>query len=131
MLRRHGVRETANRLIVLKALASEKMPVSLTELESSIDSIDKSGIFRTLSIFREHHLVHVLEDGDGVRYELCLGGDGEEDDDVHVHFHCEKCHRTSCLDGIPVPGVKIPDGYERRSANYLIKGICPECAGKS
>ena len=45
--------------------------MSLSELEYKILSIDKSGIFRALTLFREHHLVHVIEDGgDGVRYEL-------------------------------------------------------------
>lgn len=36
-------------------------------------SVDKSGIFRSLVLFREHHLVHSLEDGDGgIRYEPVL-----------------------------------------------------------
>ena len=103
--------------------------MSLTELEYKILSIDKSGVFRALSLFREHHLVHVIEDGgDGVRYELCHSHDGYiEDDDQHAHFYCEHCHRTFCLADIPIPAVQLPAGYELTSINYMAKGLCPEC----
>ena len=106
--------------------------MSLSELEYKILSIDKSGVFRALTLFREHHLVHVIEDGgDGVRYELCLSHDGHEhDDDQHVHFYCECCHRTFCLADTPIPSVQLPPGYELTNINYMAKGICPECSKK-
>ena len=120
----------ANRIVVARTLAAAERPMSLSELEYKILSIDKSGVFRTLALFREHHLVHVLEDGgDGVRYELCHSHDGhQEDDDQHVHFYCEHCHRTFCLHDTPIPAVTLPEGYELLSINYMVKGICPECA---
>ena len=69
LLEEHNIKPTANRLIVLRTLDGAGRPMSLTELENKILTIDKSGIFRTLSLFREQHLVHVIEDGgDGVRY---------------------------------------------------------------
>ena len=126
----HGIKPTANRIVVARTLAAAERPMSLSELEYKILSIDKSGVFRTLALFREHHLVHVLEDGgDGVRYELCHSHDGhQEDDDQHVHFYCEHCHRTFCLHDTPIPAVTLPEGYELLSINYMVKGICPECA---
>jgi len=63
LLERHGVKTTANRLIVAKALLTEGRPLSLMELEDKIGTIDKSGIFRSLTLFKEHHLVHAIEDG--------------------------------------------------------------------
>ena len=130
LLASHSIKPTANRIVVARTLAAAERPMSLSELEYKILSIDKSGIFRTLSLFREHHLVHVLEDGgDGVRYELCYSHDGHhEDDDQHVHFYCERCHRTFCLADTPIPSVTLPDGYEPLSINYMVKGLCPECA---
>ena len=125
----HGVKPTANRIVIARALASAGRPMSMTELEIELGTIDKSNIFRTLQAFREAHLVHVLDDsGDGVRYELCRSHHDDEDDDLHVHFYCEKCHRTFCLEDIPVPSVAVPDGYDVHSVNYLIKGICPTCS---
>lgn len=132
LLREHGVKPTANRIVIVKELSVAERPMSLTELEYKILSIDKSGVFRTLALFREHHLVHVIEDGgDGVRYELCHSHDGHEhDDDQHVHFFCEVCHRTFCISDMPIPSVMLPEGYTLTSINYMAKGLCPECANK-
>ena len=130
ILQEHGIKATANRLLVLKALAECKRPVTMAELEDKIDSIDKSGIFRTLMLFKENHLLHQIEDGcEGVRYELCHAH-GDVDDDRHVHFHCEVCHRTFCLEEMPIPQVSYPAGYEVETVNYMAKGVCPDCARK-
>ena len=132
LLASHEIKPTANRIVVVKALAAAERPMSLPELEYKILSIDKSGVFRALTLFREHHLVHVIEDGaDGVRYELCHSHDGHEhDDDQHVHFFCERCQRTFCISETPIPTVHLPKGYQLHSINYMAKGLCPECAGK-
>lgn len=128
LLEEHGVKPTPNRILVAKALAEAGRPLSLMELEARLETIDKSNVFRTLTAFREAHLVHVLEDaGDGVRYELCHSHHEDHDDDVHVHFYCTKCHRTYCLEDTPVPPVQVPEGYAPDSVSYLIKGICPDC----
>ena len=128
LMERHGVKPTANRILIARALAAAERPMSMTELEVRLETIDKSNIFRTLQAFRDAHLVHVLEDtGDGVRYELCHSHHDDKDDDLHVHFYCEKCHRTFCLEDIPVPPVTIPDSFAPRTVNYLIKGLCEDC----
>ena len=131
LLESHHVKPTANRIVVVRALAAASRPLLLSELEAKIGTIDKSGIFRTLTVFKENHLVHLVEDGcQGVRYELCHSHHADEDDDMHVHFHCEQCHRTFCLDNTPIPTIDLPEGYRMSSANYVVKGICPECARK-
>ena len=129
LLAQHGVKATANRLVVVRALASAGRPVTLSELERQLVSIDKSGIFRALTLFREHHLVHAVEDagGGGVRYELCHSHSHDADDDLHVHFFCERCQRTYCLDAIAIPPVALPSGFSADSASYTVKGLCPHC----
>ena len=131
LMESHGIKPTANRIVVANALLSSLRPMSLSELEEIILTIDKSGIFRTLTLFKEHHLVHAIEDGgDGVRYEVCHSHSHEHDDDVHVHFFCERCQKTFCLDNIKIPQVDLPDGYEMTTVNYVIKGWCPDCKTK-
>jgi len=128
LLEQHGVKVTANRLLIARALQEAERPLSLMELEACLDTIDKSNVFRALTAFREAHLVHVLEDaGEGVRYELCHSRNHSHDDDLHVHFYCTRCHKTYCLEGTPVPPVTVPEGYRPESASYLLKGICPDC----
>ena len=117
LMEHHGVKPTANRILIARALSEAGRPMSMTELEGVLETIDKSNVFRSLQAFREAHLVHVLEDtGDGVRYELC-----------HSHHDDEKCHRTFCLEGTPIPPVSVPEGYAVQTVNYLIKGLCKDC----
>ncbi len=131
LLRAHGIRPTANRIMVVRALRDSKGPMSLRELEDALVTVDKSSISRVLSLFREHQLLHTVEDGEGsLRYELCMRHSEDSDDDEHIHFHCVACGRTFCLPDSPVPAVALPDGYVVMSANYLIRGLCPACAAR-
>lgn len=128
MLQERSIKPTANRLLIVRTLVNAGRPLSMAEIESDAKTIDKSIISRTLSLFRDKHLVHAVEaGGDSVRYELCRSHFDDEHDDMHVHFYCERCHRTFCLDS-PVPSVEVPEGYQVTSVNYMIKGVCPECA---
>ena len=128
LMGRHDIRPTANRILILRMLQRESRPLSLGELEDRLPLIDKSNISRALTAFRSRHLVPVLESGDEVmRYELCLSHSEDADDDMHVHFYCEQCHRTFCLSDLAIPTVEIPAGYQARTATYLVKGLCPEC----
>lgn len=130
LLNSHGIKPTANRIVVLRGLATTARPLTQTELEQRLQSIDKSGISRTLTLFRDHHLVHAVDDGNGaLHYELCHSHSHEEDDDRHVHFFCERCRRTLCLDGVPVPQVPLPPGFVATGHSHLVKGICPACSG--
>lgn len=128
LLQVHGIKPTANRILVAKALASSIQPQSLAELERRIISIDKSNIFRALVLFREQHLVHAIEgSSDGTKYELCYSHDHEHDDDQHPHFYCEKCQQTYCLNDAELPEILLPQGFEAHFSNLMIKGLCPHC----
>lgn len=128
LLESHDIKPTANRILVLEAMLSSNHSMSLSDLESVIETVDKSSIFRTLNLFRQQQLVHSFEDGSGSeKYEL-MGIDDFAD--LHTHFYCEVCHETYCLKMINVPSVDLPEGFEVRSVNYTIKGICDKCSRK-
>lgn len=129
MLDSHGIKPTANRIVVAMELDRASCPMTMAELERKILSIDKSGIFRVLSLFKAHHFVHVVEDGGGAgaRYELCRSHQGEVDEDEHPHFRCEACGRVFCLEDVSVPRVCLPEGFTLRAVSLLVKGLCPEC----
>ena len=130
LMEHHGIKSTANRIIIARALVEGAHPMTMMELEDQIGSIDKSGIFRALSLFKERQLVHVLEDSEGLRYEICHSHDHGTDNDTHVHFHCERCGETICLTDIPIPNIDLPEGYRTISANFMLKGFCPKCQNK-
>lgn len=123
------VKATSNRLLVLGVLAAAGHPVSLAEIETRLDTVDKTSIFRVLELFVAKDLVHVIDDGSrSFKYELCHSAPDHEHDDEHVHFVCERCHRVVCLPETAVPPVPLPDGFRPHSVNYVIKGVCPDCS---
>ena len=130
-----GIKPTAVRLLVVRALANAECALSLTDLEGRIGTVDKSSIFRTLALFLQHHLIHDVEDGTGqVKYALCAERCHCGEDvhagltDLHTHFYCEKCHRTFCLEKIHIPVIDLPKGFTLHSVNYVVKGVCAECS---
>ena len=71
-LEHKGIRATANRILVYRELARHGRPMSLADMENSMPQMDKSSIFRVLSLFLDHDVVHTFTDGRGVQnYELC------------------------------------------------------------
>ena len=130
-LEARGVKPTAIRLLILKAMLDSDHAVSLPELEGTLETVDKSSIFRTVMLFLSHHLIHGIADGSGMlKYAVCSDDCHCEANELHTHFYCEHCHRTFCLKRIHVPVVELPDGFLINSINYVIKGLCPECAEK-
>ena len=91
-LEKKGVKPTAVRILVFRALEEAQLPVSLLDLENLLETVDKSTIFRTLNAFLAHHLIHAIEDGSGsLKYEVCSNEDTCSIDDMHTHFYCERC----------------------------------------
>ncbi|MBQ6432959.1 MAG: transcriptional repressor [Bacteroidaceae bacterium] len=130
-LEERGVKPTATRLLVYRALAEHSHPMSLRELDDVLDTVDRSTIFRTLTLLLEHHLVHAIEGGAGMAlYEACGGHDDCSLDDQHVHFFCTRCQRTFCFRSLHVPQLPMPEGFQATAVNFLVKGLCPDCATK-
>ena len=59
------IRPTAIRVLVLRTLLEMKQAMSVSDLEAQLDTVDKSTIFRTLTLFLSHHLIHGVDDGSG------------------------------------------------------------------
>lgn len=126
-----GIRPTANRILVMKTLMGEQNPQSLSNLERKMVSMDKSSIFRTLTLFLEHDVVHAFEDGRGVLcYELCEEKGACDLHDGHIHFYCESCQRSFCMEDIHIPSFELPEGFYPHSISFVIKGECPDCRKK-
>ena len=67
-----GIKPTAMRLLILRAMLDTNRAVSQHDLEETLQTVDKSTIFRTVMLFMEHHLVHAVDDGSGaLKYAVC------------------------------------------------------------
>ena len=125
------IKPTAMRLLILRTMMRGNEAVSMADIERYLPTVDKSTISRTLSLFLFHRLIHCIDDGSGsVKYAVCGDDCDCSVEDEHTHFYCEEGHRTFCLNHIHVPVVTLPDGFSLNSVNYVLKGLCPECADK-
>lgn len=131
ILARKHVKPTPNRILVLDALLKADHPVSMAELDEIIETMDRSSIFRVLTLFGQHDVIHTIEDGSGsLKYEVCTSEDHCSVADMHVHFYCESCHETTCFEDIHIPPITLPDGFHTHAVNYMVKGLCPTCAAR-
>ena len=124
-----GIKPTANRILVVRELLKASHPISIGDLEKLLEySMDKSSIFRVLELFSEKELTHVIEDGSrSLKYELCHGEHHHSPADQHAHFYCEKCGMVYCLDSVSIPVLDLPERFQLKSINFMLKGICPDC----
>lgn len=132
-LTERNIRPTAVRILVLREILSmeEHQAFSLQDLENRLDTVDKSTLFRTLTVFHENLLIHSIDDGTGsVKYSMCRRDCDCSVRQSHVHFSCSKCNKTFCLENISIPKVTLPTGFEYESANFVFKGLCPDCSQK-
>lgn len=125
----HGIRTTAMRLLIYKFLTIKENAVSLTDIEQHFDKSDRTTLFRTIKTFEEKGLVHQINDGTGTtKYALCEQGcNCEIETDLHLHFHCTNCNKTTCLTAHKIPKIKVPKGYVAENVNLVVKGICEHC----
>lgn len=128
ILQQAGIRETPNRVLVTDALLSARSPISLVELETQLQTLERSSVLRVLTLLLDHDIVHSMQDGRGItKYEVCHTHGHDSLDDRHVHFYCERCEKTFCFTDTRIPEINMATGFEIRSANFMLKGLCPNC----
>ena len=73
-LKKAGIRITALRLMIWRLMRHEINHIfSLADLEEAIPTVDKSTLFRTLTLFSDSHLLHNIDDGSGTDRTILSG----------------------------------------------------------
>lgn len=131
LIKNHGMSLTESRLSILEMFLDAPGALTHADVEkASEERFDRVTIYRTLQTFVDKGIIHqVPTTNNSILYALChrdcaLAGN---QDDNHVHFICNNCGNTSCLDGITVPMVKLPEGFSFASASMNVNGICAAC----
>jgi len=131
LLKDHSLRLTQSRSDIISIFLEKDVAISHGDIEFAMDGkYDRVTIYRTLKSFLESGLIHkVLDDNGGTRYALCDAAcaDGDHRHD-HIHFKCSSCEETTCLDGVLIPSVNLPEGFRAAESNYLITGVCSKCS---
>lgn len=128
-LENRGIKPTAIRLLILKTMLEQQQAFSLSSLEIELDTVDKSTLSRTISLFHDKLLIHSIDDGSGsIKYSVCSKDCTCEIKDQHVHFYCNHCKKTYCLHTISIPTIQLPQQFLLQSVNFVLKGLCDHCS---
>ncbi len=130
-LKNKGLSLTENRKQILDLFIRAEGALSPADIEKRTPTqLDRVTVYRTLQTFMEQGIIHQIPTTDNIlRYALCKDDcDSGHHHDNHVHFVCESCGNTTCLDNVEVPVVKLPRGYRTSHAAMIIHGSCDDCA---
>jgi Fur family ferric uptake transcriptional regulator len=131
MLSRLGIKPTANRLVILEEMLKFNDTFSLNDLSGAIVSMDRSTIFRTLTLYLDRNLIHsAFGDNGSIRYYVCKNNGDCAPSVYKCHFYCEECGQTFNIESEHIPVIELPAFYAVREANYLLKGTCVACRRK-
>lgn len=120
---------TQSRLSILNQFLGSPTALEHADLEKQMNSADRVTIYRTLQSFVEKGLLHIIPTPDNsIRYALCKANCEEgHHHDNHVHFACNACQVTYCLDEVVQPVIHLPAGFTAAQTDLLVKGICRSC----
>lgn len=126
------LRPTPCRMEVLGLLQSHDYALSQGDIEQELSSqFDRVTVYRTLKSFLSQGLIHkVLDDIGGIKYALCkelCHQRGHTHQHDHVHFKCDQCGQTTCLELVHIPSISLPANFTKKESNLLIQGICNLC----
>jgi Fur family ferric uptake transcriptional regulator len=130
ILKRNGLSVTASRTKILDLFLAAEGALAHADIEKNTDAAyDRVTVYRTLQTFVEKGIVHQIPTTDNsILYALCKQ-DCEEGHhhDNHVHFVCNQCEKTFCLDDVIVPEVKLPKGFAPVESSMIVSGVCIDC----
>jgi Fur family transcriptional regulator, ferric uptake regulator len=132
ILKKHQLSNTDSRRAILEIFLKSVNALSHHDIElKSGERFDRVTVYRTLQTFIDKGVVHSIPTPDNsVKYAVCREQCSEgHHHDNHIHFICEVCGKTTCLDEINIPSIPLPKGYTPSHVNVVVNGVCKKCKG--
>jgi Fur family ferric uptake transcriptional regulator len=130
LLRQNNLSVTSSRQKILQLFIEHPGALAHGDIEKKAgERFDRVTIYRTLQTFMDKGIIHSIPSADNsIRYALCKDECREgHHHDHHIHFICENCGQTYCLDDVVTPEIKLPRGYIAKHAELVVEGICRAC----
>ena len=129
ILRRNSLSVTESRKKILNLFMNIPAALAHGDIERKAgEKFDRVTVYRTLQTFVEKGIIHTIPTTDNsVRYALCKDCTEGHHHDNHVHFICNQCGTTLCLDDVAVPEIKLPKGFSLNEIEVVAKGVCQDC----
>jgi Fur family ferric uptake transcriptional regulator len=130
ILKRNQLSVTESRKKILELFQHKDGALAHHDIEElTSEKFDRVTIYRTLQTFVEKGIIHTIPSADNsIKYALCKDECSEgHHHDNHVHFICDICETTYCLDEIVVPQLTLPRGFNPRQIDVVVNGKCENC----
>ena len=130
ILKKNQLSVTAGRKKILELFLRSPGALAHADIEKNTDAaFDRVTVYRTLQTFVDKGIIHNIPTTDNsILYALCKDNcEQGHHHDNHVHFICNQCGQTICLDDVTVPEVKLPKGFKPEHAGMVVYGICGNC----
>lgn len=130
ILKKNQLSVTESRKKILELFLESQGALAHADIERSTDAaFDRGTVYRTLQTFVDKGIIHNIPTNDNsILYALCKDNcEAGHHHDHHVHFVCDKCSKTICLEDVLVPEVKLPEGFTPVHAEMVVNGICDDC----
>lgn len=130
ILKRNQLSVTDGRKKILELFINSEGALAHADIEEKTgESFDRVTVYRTLNTFVDKGIIHHIPTTDNsILYALCKDKcEAGHHHDNHVHFICDVCNKTICLDEVTVPGVKLPKGFRPTHAEMVVNGVCGDC----
>jgi len=130
ILKKNRLSVTAGRIKILGLFIKSPGALAHADIERNTGTgFDRVTVYRTLQTFVEKGIIHQIPTTDNsVLYARCKDNcEQGHHHDRHVHFLCNICGKTICLDDVTVPDVKLPKGFRPSAAQMVVNGTCSDC----
>ena len=130
ILKKNKLSVTDGRKKILELFLDSSGALAHADIEKYTgEMFDRVTVYRTLQTFVEKGIIHLIPTTDNsILYALCTENrEAGHHHDNHVHFICDQCSKTICLDDVTIPQVKLPKGFTPNNAEMVVSGICSDC----
>ncbi len=130
ILKKRHISVTEGRKKILELFLKSPGALAHADIERSTSAnFDRVTVYRTLQTFVEKGIIQNIPTADNaILYALCKDNcEAGHHHDNHVHFICDNCDSTICLEKVAVPEVKLPKGFTKKQTDVVVSGICIEC----
>ncbi len=127
----HGVKPSAQRLMILRFLMENRTHPTVDEIYNALlpeqPTLSRTTVYNTLKLLAAVGIIRCIDVGrnHGARWDY-----SHHD---HAHFLCTACGGVTDIEfdsqapAFPLP----PGGFEVHSTEVNLRGICPECRRQS
>lgn len=127
----HGVKPSAQRLLILRFLMENRTHPTVDEIYNALlpeqPTLSRTTVYNTLKLLAAAGIIRCIDVGGnhGARWDYSRHD--------HAHFLCTACGSVTDIEfDVQAPAFPLPPGgFEVHTTEVNLRGVCPECRRQS